>query len=83
MDERKRARFLRCNTLLACPVCRLPLELHGTSLACEAGHRFDLARQGYVNLLRGSKKPARYGRESFHLRRTVFENGADRRGPVP
>ncbi|WP_329739337.1 putative RNA methyltransferase [Enorma massiliensis] len=75
MDERKRARFLRCNTLLACPVCRLPLELHGTSLACEAGHRFDLARQGYVNLLRGSKKPARYDRESFHLRRTVFENG--------
>lgn len=75
MDERKRARFLRCNTLLACPVCRLPLELHGTSLACEAGHRFDLARQGYVNLLRGSKKPARYGRESFHLRRTVFKNG--------
>lgn len=36
---------------LACPVCSESLHLDGTSLVCPAGHRFDLARQGYANLL--------------------------------
>lgn len=39
--------------LLVCPVCRAPLALDGASLACEARHRFDVARQGHVNLLAG------------------------------
>jgi 23S rRNA (guanine745-N1)-methyltransferase len=38
---------------LRCPVCRAGLvELPG-ALGCEQGHRYDLARQGYVNLLAG------------------------------
>ncbi len=37
--------------MLACPVCRLPLAVEPTRLACEQGHHFDRAREGYVNLL--------------------------------
>ena len=38
---------------LICPVrgCGKPLERRGPSLACPAGHAFDLARSGYCNLL--------------------------------
>ena len=36
---------------LACPHCRGPLTLDGASVLCAVGHRFDVARQGYVNLL--------------------------------
>lgn len=36
---------------LACPHCRAPLHRDAATLACETGHRFDVARQGYVSLL--------------------------------
>lgn len=36
--------------LLWCPVCRAALEAVGASLRCAAGHSYDVARQGYVNL---------------------------------
>jgi 23S rRNA (guanine745-N1)-methyltransferase len=36
---------------LACPYCGDPLMRAGTTLRCPAGHIFDIARQGYVNLL--------------------------------
>jgi len=39
--------------LLRCPVCRLPLTADGPSVRCPHGHRFDLARQGHLNLLQG------------------------------
>ena len=39
--------------LLACPVCGGALIRDGAALACPAGHRHDVARQGYVNLLTG------------------------------
>jgi 23S rRNA (guanine745-N1)-methyltransferase len=37
--------------LLRCPHCGQDLELPDRSLRCPAGHSFDVARQGYVNLL--------------------------------
>ena len=43
--------------LLACPVCRLPLSSRGASVVCGNGHAFDIARQGYVNLLGGGARP--------------------------
>ncbi|WP_434994318.1 putative RNA methyltransferase [Arthrobacter sp. Ld5] len=43
--------------LLTCPVCTLALQDVGRALACERGHRFDAARQGYVNLLTGRGSP--------------------------
>ena len=39
--------------LLVCPLCRGPLELDASSARCPAGHSFDVARQGYLNLLGG------------------------------
>ena len=36
---------------LCCPIDAAPLMMDELSLACEHGHRFDVARQGYVNLL--------------------------------
>lgn len=39
--------------LLACPHCREPMHLDERVLGCTGPHRFDLAKQGYVNLLGG------------------------------
>lgn len=36
---------------LACPVCNAPLSKIQQSLVCPKRHTFDIARQGYVNLL--------------------------------
>lgn len=38
---------------LRCPVCSGDLSLAGSTLRCAAGHAFDVARQGYANLLTG------------------------------
>lgn len=77
MDARKLARFDHARTLLACPVCASPLERQETSLVCDKGHRFDIARQGYANLLRGGVKTdtTTYDRASFENRRRVFASG--------
>lgn len=44
----------RAVVALACPTCGLPLTQHGGALVCPARHAFDIARQGYVNLLSGT-----------------------------
>lgn len=75
VDARKLSRFEHAETLLACPVCHEPLELSGAALSCVNRHSFDVARQGYVNLLRGGKQPQGYDRSSFEQRRRVFESG--------
>lgn len=38
---------------LRCPVCGGPLDEVARALRCAAGHAFDVARQGYVNLVTG------------------------------
>ncbi len=44
-----------------CPVCHEPLGIEGRTYACTNNHSYDLARQGYLNLLlaqqRRSKQP--------------------------
>lgn len=42
---------IRPFTSLSCPLDGAPLLRQGMSLRCAAGHSFDLASQGYVNLL--------------------------------
>ncbi|MEU6175398.1 putative RNA methyltransferase [Streptantibioticus parmotrematis] len=42
--------------LLVCPVCGDGLARRTGGLGCPAGHSFDLARQGYVNLLTGNAR---------------------------
>ncbi len=43
--------------LLACPLCAGNLRLTDGAVRCPSGHSFDIARQGYVNLLAGDAKP--------------------------
>ena len=38
-------------SVFLCPVCREPLTENAAGLVCPAGHAFDRARSGYVNLL--------------------------------
>ena len=78
MDIRKLKRFDRASAFLACPVCGEPLVRDGRRLACQHGHSFDIARQGYVNLLRGGGHGGAgedYGRHTFEMRRRVFDAG--------
>ncbi len=42
-------------SLLLCPVCHTPLDDGEKKASCANGHRFDRAREGYLNLLRSSK----------------------------
>ena len=41
--------------MLICPVCGDPLVLEEKTWQCRKGHRFDMAKEGYVNLLRTNK----------------------------
>lgn len=60
-------------TLLTCPICDEPLLEDGAALKCPHGHAFDVAREGYVNLLRG--KPRGDTREMARARRTFLDQG--------
>jgi 23S rRNA (guanine745-N1)-methyltransferase len=42
---------------LVCPVCRADLVAEPATLRCPTGHSFDVARQGYVNLLAALGRP--------------------------
>jgi len=44
---------------LICPLDQQPLTLEGRSLKCASGHSFDIAKQGYVNLLPVQKKKSK------------------------
>jgi 23S rRNA (guanine745-N1)-methyltransferase len=41
---------------LHCPHCKAELALDGAVVRCNAGHSFDVARQGYVSLLAGAPR---------------------------
>jgi len=53
---------------LICPVCGGDLTLSGQTLRCAKGHCFDLAREGYVNLLRTSRSGDRIGDDKLSAR---------------
>lgn len=42
--------------MFICPICKSKLNINGKSYACEKNHSFDIAKQGYVNLLPANKK---------------------------
>lgn len=58
----------RCYEVLICPVCGGRLGREGGALVCAAGHRYDIARQGYVNLLGGAARSATLGDSAAMLR---------------
>lgn len=45
--------------MLICPICQAPLHSLDNGVACPANHRFDRARQGYLNLLPVQHKNSR------------------------
>lgn len=61
-----------------CPVCGEPLHKESNSLVCPNRHSFDIARQGYVNLLTVQQKHSLDPgdtREQVLARREFLENG--------
>ncbi|MFA5561619.1 MAG: methyltransferase domain-containing protein [Eubacteriales bacterium] len=60
-------------TVITCPVCQLPLVREALQYRCAANHTFDIAKQGYVNLLpptlggsdRGDNKAMAAARRDF------------------
>jgi 23S rRNA (guanine745-N1)-methyltransferase len=64
--------------VFACPVCDTSLSRDESTLRCGNGHPFDVAREGYVNLLlaqhRRSKDPG-YSKEMIAGRRDFFAAG--------
>jgi 23S rRNA (guanine745-N1)-methyltransferase len=65
---------------LLCPVrgCGAPLSRAGRALACPRGHRFDLARSGYCNLLQPQDRRSRRPGDSaaaLAARRRLFDRG--------
>ncbi|QBD80656.1 methyltransferase domain-containing protein [Ktedonosporobacter rubrisoli] len=64
---------MRCLTILTCPVCATGFEQIDKTLTCEHGHTFDVAREGYVNLLK--KKLSGDTREMLTARRSFFAHG--------
>ena len=54
--------------MLICPVCGKPLILDGRSARCDSGHSFDMAREGYVNLLRSNKSGDKIGDDKLSAR---------------
>lgn len=60
---------------LRCPVCGDRLGAAGAALRCPAGHSFDLARQGYVDLTAGRLTHAGDTAEMISARQALLEAG--------
>lgn len=63
---------------LICPICNAPLDREPGRLACPASHSFDVARQGYVNLLTVQQRHSAHPgdtREQVLSRREFLEGG--------
>ena len=60
---------------LACPQCAAELTMAESSLRCPHAHTFDVARQGYVNLLSGKASGARGDTAAMVAARVRFLGG--------
>ena len=58
-----------------CPICNSNLELAGQSMICPSRHTFDIAKQGYLNLLMKKKTFDNYDKISFQSRKIILEKG--------
>jgi len=52
---------------LVCPVCREALQNNDRSYYCPQGHSFDIARQGYVNLLLSHQRRSKHPGDSKEM----------------
>ncbi|GAA1522707.1 methyltransferase domain-containing protein [Dactylosporangium maewongense] len=62
-------------THLRCPVCAGPLTAADRALRCAAGHSFDIARQGYVDLTAGRSVHTGDSAEMVTAREALLEAG--------
>ncbi|MCM1286435.1 MAG: methyltransferase domain-containing protein [Acetobacter sp.] len=64
-------------SVLICPVCREKLNKSGNTCKCANNHSFDFAKEGYVNLLTGSKNGDKSGdsKESARARHEFLAKG--------
>ncbi|MCI6729541.1 MAG: methyltransferase domain-containing protein [Firmicutes bacterium] len=63
---------------ILCPICGEPLAAGGAPWRCPRGHSFDVARQGYVNLLPVTRKHSLHPgdtKEQVAARRAFLEAG--------
>lgn len=63
---------------LLCPICGSKLNMAGKSYVCPGGHCFDIARQGYVNLLTVQQKHSLHPgdtKEQVNARRAFLDGG--------
>ncbi len=64
--------------MLVCPVCRKKLNKNERSFFCENKHVFDIAKEGYVNLLTGKHKAGELigdNRDMARARREFLQSG--------
>ena len=54
--------------MLICPVCGQGLLKENNAMRCPKGHSFDVAKEGYVNLLRASKNGDLIGDDKYSAR---------------
>ncbi len=54
--------------MLICPVCSRSLAISDHAAGCENGHRFDISKEGYVNLLRTNKSGDKIGDDKLAAR---------------
>ena len=58
--------------MLICPLCGEKLVQDGKSYICPNRHCFDMARQGYVNLLPVQNKHSLHPGEDFWKQENIF-----------
>lgn len=58
-----------------CPLCGGDLAVEGGGLVCPENHRFDMARQGYVQLMKKKGNAALYDGALFAARRRMLSLG--------
>ena len=64
--------------MFICPICKSKLNIDGKSYCCENNYSFDIAKQGYVNLLPVNKKHSDNPGDSKDMvlsRRAFLESG--------
>lgn len=54
--------------LLRCPVCGETMQIVANTIRCNRGHSFDIAKEGYVNLLRSNKNGDQIGDDKISAR---------------
>jgi 23S rRNA (guanine745-N1)-methyltransferase len=61
--------------LFACPICQESMQVYDQGrLICSANHSFDIAKQGYVNMLTHSVA-SKYSKDLFESRKAIIDSG--------